>query len=69
MRVIADKYYVQLPFLCQLSKSAPKVLWTVRGFLGDNPLQVARSNPAVWPSVPLQPCEHLLSAAFCRASC
>jgi hypothetical protein len=47
MSMISDIHNIELSFLCQLSKSAPNILWSVRGFLNDNPLQVARSNPAV----------------------
>jgi hypothetical protein len=47
MRMISDIHNIELSFLCQISKSVPNILWNVRGFLNDNPLQVARSNPAV----------------------
>jgi hypothetical protein len=68
MRMIADIHNFQLPFLCQLSKSAPNVLWTVRGFLSENPLQVARSNPAVIVAKVSFPEGNFLMAAFCGSA-
>jgi hypothetical protein len=47
MRMIANVHNLQLPFLCQLSNSAPNILWSVGSVFHNQPLQVARSNPAV----------------------
>jgi hypothetical protein len=47
MRMIADVHNFQPPFLCQLSKSVPNILWSVGSLFHNQPLQVARSNPAV----------------------
>jgi hypothetical protein len=45
--MIADVHNLQLPFLCQLSKSAPNILWSVGSSLHNQFLQVGRGNPAV----------------------
>jgi hypothetical protein len=44
---VMDLHNLELLFVCMLSKSAPNILWTVRGLLSDNLLQVARSSPAI----------------------
>jgi hypothetical protein len=47
MRMIADLHSLQLPLLCQLSKSAPNILWSAGNSLHNEFLQVGRGNPAV----------------------
>jgi hypothetical protein len=42
-----DCHNLQLPLLCQLSKSAPNILWSVGSSLHNQFLQVGRGNPAV----------------------
>ena len=42
-----DFHNLELPFLCQLSKSAPNILWSVGSSLHNQFLQVGRGNPAV----------------------
>jgi hypothetical protein len=42
-----DLHNLQLPFLCQLSKSAPNILWSVGSSVHNQFLQVGRGNPAV----------------------
>ncbi len=45
--MIADVHNLQLPFLCQLSKSTPNILWSVASSLHNQVLQIGRGNPAV----------------------
>jgi hypothetical protein len=45
--MIVDVHNLQLPFLCQLSKSAPNILWSVGSSLHNQFLQIGRGNPAV----------------------
>jgi hypothetical protein len=47
MSMLPDVHSLQLLMLCQLSKSAPNILWTARGLLSDNPLQVAGGHPTM----------------------
>ena len=42
-----DFHNLSLPFLCQLSKSAPNILWSVGSSVHNQFLQVGRGNPAV----------------------
>jgi hypothetical protein len=42
-----DLHNLQLPLLCQLSKSAPNILWSVGSSVHNQFLQVGRGNPAV----------------------
>jgi hypothetical protein len=45
--MITDIHNLQLPLLCQLSKSAPNILWSVGSSLHNQFLQVGRGNPAL----------------------
>jgi len=45
--MMVDFHNLQLLFLCQLSKSAPNILWSVGSSVHNQFLQVGRSNPAV----------------------
>jgi len=45
--MISDIHNFQLPLLCQLSKSAPNILWSVGSSLQNQFLQVGRGNAAV----------------------
>jgi hypothetical protein len=45
--MISDIHNLQLPFLCQLSKSAPNILWSAGNSLHNQFLQVGSGNPAV----------------------
>ena len=48
MDIFSDVHSLQLIVLCRLSKSAPEILWSVRGFVSDSPLQqIGGSHPAV----------------------
>jgi hypothetical protein len=47
MNIVSDVHSLQLLMLCQLSKSAPNLLWTARGFLSDNPLHLAGNYQAM----------------------
>lgn len=38
---------IHVPFLCQLSKSAPSFLWSVGNFVHTQPLQIGRANSAL----------------------
>jgi hypothetical protein len=42
-----DFHNLQLLFLCQLSKSAPNILWSMGSSAHNQFLQVGRGNPAV----------------------
>jgi hypothetical protein len=45
--MITDLHNLQLPLLCQLSKSAPNILWSLGSSVHNQFLQVGRGNPAV----------------------
>jgi hypothetical protein len=45
--MVSDLHNLQLPLLCQLSKSAPNILWSVGSSLQNQFLQVGQGNPAV----------------------
>jgi hypothetical protein len=45
--MMLDFHNLQLPFLCQLSKSTPNILWSVGSSVHNQFLQVGRGNPAV----------------------
>jgi hypothetical protein len=45
--VIAEMHNFQLPLLCQLSKSAPNILWSVGSSVHNQFLLVGSGNPAV----------------------
>jgi hypothetical protein len=45
--MITDIHNLQLPLLCQLSKSTPNILWSVGSSLSNQFLQVGRANPAL----------------------
>src|ERR1700726_1703411 len=45
--MISDIHNLQLPLLCQLSKSTPNILWSVGSSLHNQFLQVGRGHPAV----------------------
>ena len=45
--MISDIHNLQLPLLCQLSKSAPNILWSVGSSLQNQFLQVGGANSAV----------------------
>jgi hypothetical protein len=45
--MISDIHNLQLPLLCQLSKSTPNILWSVGSSLHNQFLQVCSGNPAV----------------------
>ena len=45
--MISDIHNLQLPLLCQLSKSTPNILWSVGSSLHNQVLQVGRGNPAL----------------------
>ena len=45
--MMMDFHNLQLPFLCQLSKSTPNILWRVGSSVHNQFLQVGRGNPAV----------------------
>jgi len=45
--MMMDFHNLQLPFLCQLSKSAPNILWSVGSSVHNQFLQVGRGNAAV----------------------
>jgi hypothetical protein len=45
--MISDIHNLQLPLLCQLSKSTPNILWSVGTSLHNQFWQVGRGNPAV----------------------
>jgi hypothetical protein len=47
MRMMVDLHNLQLPLLCQLSRSAPNILWSVGSSLQNQFLQVGGDNPAV----------------------
>jgi len=48
MDIFSDVHSLQLIVACRLSKSAPEILWSVRGFVSDSPLQqIVGSHPAV----------------------
>jgi hypothetical protein len=48
MDLFSGVHSLELIMLCRLSKSTPEILWSVRGFVSDSPLQqVAGSNPAM----------------------
>jgi hypothetical protein len=51
MRIMVDLHNFQLPLLCQLSKSAPSILWSVGSSLQNQYLQVGRGNPAVMAAI------------------
>ena len=69
MDLLSGVHSLQLIMLCRLSKSAPEILWSVRGFLSDSPLQqLAASNPAMeiakvtlrsWFEHKAQPCRRI----------
>jgi hypothetical protein len=46
-RMITDIHSLQLPLLCQLSKSTPNILWSVGSSLNNQFLQVGRGHPAL----------------------
>jgi hypothetical protein len=45
--MIVDLHNLPLMFLCQLSKSAPNILWSMGSSVHNPFLQVGRGNPAV----------------------
>jgi len=45
--MISDFHNLQLLLLCQVSKSAPNILWSMGSSLQNQFLQVGRENPAV----------------------
>jgi hypothetical protein len=45
--MMMDFYNLSQPFLCQLSKSAPNILWSVGSSVHNQFLQVGYGNPAV----------------------
>jgi hypothetical protein len=45
--MMMDFHNLQLPLLCQLSKSAPNILWSVGSSVQNQFLQVGHGNPAV----------------------
>jgi hypothetical protein len=48
MNIVSDVHSLQVIMLCRLSRSTPEILWSVRGFLNDSPLQqMAETNPAI----------------------
>jgi hypothetical protein len=47
MRMMTDLHNLQLPLLCQLSKSAPNILWSLGSLFHNQFLQFGRGNPAV----------------------
>jgi hypothetical protein len=47
MSMISYIHYLELTLFCQLSKAAPNILWSVGGFIGNNPLELAGRNPTV----------------------
>jgi hypothetical protein len=45
--MITDLHNLQLPLLCQLSKSTPNLLWSLGTSVHNQFLQVGRGSPAV----------------------
>jgi hypothetical protein len=45
--MITDIHSLQLPLLCQISKSTPNILWSLGSLLHNQFLQVGRGNPAL----------------------
>ncbi len=45
--MIVDFHNLELFFLCQLSKSAPNILWSIGSSMHNQFLQVGRVKPAV----------------------
>jgi hypothetical protein len=45
--MMVDFHNIPLIFLCQLSKSAPNILWSVGSSVHNQFLQVGRGSPAV----------------------